>query len=139
MLILSRVCAEFRNPRGETVFRITPANRLTFLEAPEEIRSDPLFRMLIAEGSLEAVESVDRRKQLEQDPTLGTDASGKKLAPEDPEESLVPIERPGSEISATGGPDRPSPRREGAGLPADEVDTEPASAKKPARAKKASE
>ncbi len=86
MLILSRVCAEFHNPRGEVIFRVTPATRLTFLEAPEEIRSDLLYQMLVADGSLEAVESVDRKKRLEQDPVAGTDASGRRADP-DPAEN----------------------------------------------------
>ena len=40
MLILSRVCADFYIHRGELVHRVTPANRLTFHEAPETIREE---------------------------------------------------------------------------------------------------
>ena len=54
MMILSRVCAQFHNAKGETVFTVTPALRNLFTEAPEEIREDPLFRLLIRDGSLEA-------------------------------------------------------------------------------------
>lgn len=43
MLILSRVCAAFRNKSGEIIFKITPSMRLTFQEAPDAIRQDPLF------------------------------------------------------------------------------------------------
>ncbi len=56
MLILSRVCAEFTNRAGQPVFTVGPRDLLTFLNAPEEIRADPLFRLLAADGSLEAVE-----------------------------------------------------------------------------------
>lgn len=56
MLILSRVCAEFTNRAGQPVFTVGPRDLLTFLNAPEEIRADPLFRLLVADGSLEAVE-----------------------------------------------------------------------------------
>ena len=56
MLILSRVCAEFTSRAGQPVFTVGPRDLLTFLNAPEEIRADPLFRLLAADGSLEAVE-----------------------------------------------------------------------------------
>ena len=52
MLILSRVCADFRSPSGAVLFRITPSTRLTFQEAPEAIREDPLFDMLLGDGSI---------------------------------------------------------------------------------------
>ena len=54
MLILSRVCADFHNNKGELIHRVSAANRLSFHEAPEAIREDPLFQMLVNEGSLEA-------------------------------------------------------------------------------------
>ena len=81
MLILSRVCADFYNRKGELVHRITPANRLTFHEAPETIREDPLFRMLLDEGALEASVTPVQQKQLEDDPAEGTDAAGRKRSP----------------------------------------------------------
>lgn len=78
MLILSRVCADFHNKKGELVHRITPANRLSFHDAPESIREDPLFRMLVNDGSLEAAVTPVQKKQLEADPLEGTDAAGRK-------------------------------------------------------------
>ena len=80
MLILSRVCADFRDRTGAVVHRVTPESRLTFREAPDAIREDPLFRMLVREGSLEAVSAVDQRKILEADPLKDTDAAGRKTA-----------------------------------------------------------
>ena len=68
MLILSRVCAEFRDRSGTVIYRVTPETRLTFREAPEAIREDPLFRMLLAERSLEVSDNGPRKKQLENDP-----------------------------------------------------------------------
>ena len=68
MLILSRVCAEFHNKSGEPVFTVTPRTRLTFQEAPEAIREDPLFDMLLHDRSIEVTENGARRKQLENDP-----------------------------------------------------------------------
>ena len=80
MLILSRVCADFHNRKGELVHRVTPLNRLTFHEAPESIREDPLFRMLVEEGSLEAAVTPVEKKQLESYPLEGADAAGRKRA-----------------------------------------------------------
>ena len=78
MLILSRVCAEFHDRSGRTIFSIAPQNLLSFLEAPEEIQEDPLFSMLLQEGSLEAVRSVNQQKALEADPAAGASADGRK-------------------------------------------------------------
>ena len=49
---------------------------LTFQEAPDAIQEDPLFQLLVDDGSMEAVVSVDRKRELEQDPVQGTDPSG---------------------------------------------------------------
>ena len=78
MLLLSRVCAEFRDRTGTVVYRVTPATRLTFREAPESIRDDPLFQMLLRDGSLEAAVTPGQKKKLEADPLEGTDAAGRK-------------------------------------------------------------
>ena len=78
MLILSRVCADFHNGKGELIHRVTPAARLTFHEAPESIREDPLFQMLVSEGSLEAAATPVRKKQLEAEPMEGADAAGRR-------------------------------------------------------------
>ena len=78
MLILSRVCAQFRDAAGNVLFTISPENMLSFVEAPDAIRQDPLFQMLVDDGSLEASLTPARKKQLEQEPTVGTEASGKR-------------------------------------------------------------
>ena len=78
MLLLSRVCAEFRDRTGNLVYRVTPESRLAFREAPESIREDPLFDLLLREGSLEAAVTPVRRKELEADPLEGTDPAGRK-------------------------------------------------------------
>ena len=79
MLILSRVCADFHDRSGAVIHRVTPENRLTFHEAPEGIREDPLFRMLVDEGSLEAAVTAVQKRKLEAEPLRGTDATGKKV------------------------------------------------------------
>ena len=85
MLILPRVCAEFRNPRGDVIFTVPPSARLQVQEAPDEIRQDPLFDMLIAERSLEAVVSAAQQRKLENDPAAGADAAGRKADPVAPD------------------------------------------------------
>ena len=80
MLVLSRVCAEFHDHTGAVVHRVTPETRLTFREAPESIREDPLFRMLINDGSLEAAPSAAQKKQLEAEPLEGVNAEGRRIA-----------------------------------------------------------
>ena len=96
MLILSRVCAEFRDRAGTVVYRVTPESRLVFREAPDSIREDPLFRMLVNEGSLEAVSAAGQRKVLEADPLKGTDAAGRKIP------ALAPDPDPGTRAIAAG-------------------------------------
>ena len=81
MKLVSRVCAEFHDSRGSVIYRIGPADRLRYItNAPDAIREDLLFRMLVNDGSIEVIESAAQQKAAEQDPTAGTDASGKKLA-----------------------------------------------------------
>ena len=59
MLILSRVCAEFRDRAGNTVFNIGPHDLLSFLEAPEAIREDPLFALLQEDGSTRMIRRAE--------------------------------------------------------------------------------
>ena len=90
MLVLSRVCAEFRDHTGAMVYRVTPETRLTFQEAPESIKEDPLFQMLVNDGSLEATVSAVKQKELEADPLAGASADGrsrKKAAPKEAAEN----------------------------------------------------
>ena len=80
MKMLSRVCAEFRNKKGEVVYRVTPMDRLRYIDdAPDAIREDPLFAMLVNDGSIEVVDTPAQRKAMEQDPTAGMDATGRKI------------------------------------------------------------
>ena len=93
MLILSRVCATFHNAKGETVFAVTPVMRNIFTEAPEAIREDPLFDLLVADGSLEVAVTAARKKLLENDPMKGTDASGKRAEAEKTDPPALPKTR----------------------------------------------
>ncbi len=84
MLLLSRVCAEFRDRTGAVVWRVTPATRLAFQEVPESVKEDPLFNLLLADGSVEAVTSAGDRKKLEADPLKDTDATGRRIPASEP-------------------------------------------------------
>lgn len=80
MKALSRVAAEFFDKAGNSIYRFTPADRLVYKDdIPEEIKDDLLFQMLVADGSIEVVETNEQRKKLENDPTEGIGADGKKL------------------------------------------------------------
>ena len=105
MLILSRVCAEFTNRRGQVVFTIPPSKLLSFLEAPEEIREDPLFDSLLADGSLEAVQSLDQRRQLEADPSTPAPEGKKPRARAKAEAPAAEAEK--AETPAATGEDAP--------------------------------
>ena len=70
MLLLSRVCAQFHDASGAVLFTVTPETRLTFQEAPEAIRQDPLFTLLRNDRSIEVSDDGPRKKALEQDPVL---------------------------------------------------------------------
>ena len=89
MLILSRVCAEFHDAKGVPLFSVTPSTRNIFTEAPEAIREDPLFRMLISDGSLEAAVPEERKRLLENEPMTGVAADGRSEA------DAVPPAKPG--------------------------------------------
>lgn len=107
MMILSRVCVDFRDRHGKIIFRVPPSDLLLLREAPDEIRSDPIFDLLVSEGSMEVVVSADRRKALENDPIQNTDASGKRIVSEDIPDSAdsgkftVPVFLPVSEAPAS--------------------------------------
>ena len=68
MLILSRVCAEFHDDAGAVLFTVQPSMLNIFIEAPESIKQDPLFDMLLSDGSLEAPVDKATQKKLENDP-----------------------------------------------------------------------
>ena len=68
MLALFRVCADFRAKTGESIFKVTPPMRLTFVEAPEAIRRDPLFQMLQKDHLVEVTDEPAKKKKLENDP-----------------------------------------------------------------------
>ena len=79
MLLLSRVCADFYDRNRALLFRITRNDLGTFVDAPESIRQDPLFRMLVDDGSIRFPEDAKSNKALENDPYAGANAEGKEI------------------------------------------------------------
>ena len=69
MTILSRVCAEFHDKHGAVLYTVR-ANQLLapLIDVPESIRQDPLFDMLVAEGSLDVLEKKADLKHAEMIP-----------------------------------------------------------------------
>ena len=76
MLILSRACAIFHDAQGKPIFTVHPQDRFVCRDAPDAIRQDPLFSLMMADGSLEAVQSVRQKRKLEADPVAGASAEG---------------------------------------------------------------
>ncbi len=77
MLIIPYVCADFRDKKGNPIFRITADMLRTMQDVPEAIKQDILFDMLVRDGSIKTPETVAQRKLLEQDPMIGMNADGR--------------------------------------------------------------
>lgn len=78
MTILSHVSVDFFNRQRELIFSVPSHLIDCVLTAPDEIQQDPIFGQLLADHSLEAVQTIEQRKALENDPTRGVTAEGKK-------------------------------------------------------------
>ena len=78
MLIVSHVCAEFRDRSGEVIFTVGPDRRDKLVMAPDAIQEDPIFALVIGDGSLKAPEKEEERKKLEANPREGIAPDGKE-------------------------------------------------------------
>lgn len=78
MTILSHVSVDFTDKHHNILFSVPPRLIDCVLTAPDEIQQDPIFDLLLADGSLEAVRSVARKKALENDPAAEVNAEGRK-------------------------------------------------------------
>ena len=78
MTILSHVSVDFTDKQRKIIFSVPPHLIDCVLTAPDEIQEDPIFDLLLADRSLEAVRTVSQKKVLENDPTAGVSADGKK-------------------------------------------------------------
>ena len=81
MLILARVCADFYDKNRNLLHRITPRDLNLFREVPESIQQDPLFQMLVDDGSIKFPADAAKDKALEQDPFAGTTPDGREIKP----------------------------------------------------------
>ncbi len=79
MLIISRVCAVFKDRTGKEIHRVTPALRGLTHEAPDAIQEDRLFQMLLRDGSLSANLTPVQLKSAEKDPYVGISPDGKSI------------------------------------------------------------
>ena len=81
MLILSRVCADFYDRNNHLLHRFTSRDLGDFRYAPDTIQEDPLFQMLVDDGSIKFPADDAKDKALEQDPYAGATAEGKDIKP----------------------------------------------------------
>ena len=79
MLILARVCADFYDKNRNLLHRIAPRDLNLFREVPESIRQDPLFQMLVDDGSIKFPADAAKDRALEQDPYAGTTPDGREI------------------------------------------------------------
>ena len=68
MILVPYACAEFHDRAGAVLFTIRPHHLQTLIEAPDSIRQDPLFGMMVHDGTLQVPSSKEERKLLENDP-----------------------------------------------------------------------
>ena len=80
---MPRVCADFYDRNRNLLFRITRDDLGKYIKAPDTIEQDPLYRMLLDDGSIKPapVNARDKR-DLENNPYAGTTADGKEIKPE---------------------------------------------------------
>ncbi|MBR3335250.1 MAG: hypothetical protein IKG23_13245 [Clostridia bacterium] len=90
MLIIPYVCADFRDKKGNSIFRITADMLRTIQTVPDAIKQDLLFDMLVADGSIKTPETEAQKKLLEQEPMLEMGADGKTVKSEKPVKETKP-------------------------------------------------
>ena len=81
MLILARVCADFYDKKRNLIHRITQRDLGLFRDVPESIQQDPLFQMLVDDGSIKYPADAAKDRALEQDPFAGTMPDGREKKP----------------------------------------------------------
>ena len=68
MLIVPFACAEFHDKSGNVIHRIHAHELRNITEVPDAIVQDPLYALMVEEGSLKAPESKLDLRALENDP-----------------------------------------------------------------------
>ena len=77
MLVVPFVCAEFHDPSGKVIHRIRAHELRNIVTVPDAIMQDPLFAMMVEDGSLKAPENKLELKALENDPDAEVGKVGK--------------------------------------------------------------
>ena len=110
MLVVPYVCAEFHDRNGTVLHTIQPADLRGVTEVPDSIRQDPLFDMLVRDGSLRVPETKEELKQLENDPEAKPQDPIPEKKPEapEPEQKQKPRNEAGNKPSSRqGSADKP--------------------------------
>ena len=92
MIMIPFVCADFHDGKGNVLYSIKPADLRMVQDAPESIRQDPLFAMLVRDGSLRVPESKEELKLLENEPKEKTPAAEPSEADQAPAKESAPAE-----------------------------------------------
>ena len=77
--MLSRVCADFYDKKHHLILKITPRQLGLYFDAPDAIQEDPLYQMLLDDGSILLSDNSKKQKALENDPYAGATAEGKEV------------------------------------------------------------
>ena len=77
MVVVPFVCAEFHDPSGKVIHRIRDHELRNIVTVPDAIMQDPLFAMMVEDGSLKAPENKLELKALENDPDAEVGKVGK--------------------------------------------------------------
>ena len=82
MLVVPFACAEFHDKSGNVIHRIHAHELRNITEVPDAIVQDPLYALMVEEGSLKAPETKLDLRALENDPEakLGKPAKTAKTA-----------------------------------------------------------
>ena len=99
MRILSRVCADFYDKKRNLIHRIRREDLGIYCNVPDAIQEDPLYQMLVDDGSILLAETPAKQKAIENDPYAGATADGRSS------EAVAKAKSAGTKVEkkATGG------------------------------------
>ena len=77
MRLLSRVCADFYDRNRNLIHKITQRDLGLYHDVPDAIQQDPLYQMLLDDGSILLADTPAKQKAIENDPYAGATADGR--------------------------------------------------------------
>ena len=80
MRIIAYVCSDLYDRTHTRVHRIRRTDLGVLADAPDWIAEDPMFRLLVKDGSVKVAESRAAEKVLENNPMAGINAEGREIA-----------------------------------------------------------